>query len=55
MKTTRFKDLPMDQQQKLRKILDRNRYTPKKRTPKIKPAFTKTELEKNFRNYLRYN
>lgn len=55
MKITKFKDLSIEAQERLKKILDRNRYSPKKRTSKIKPSFTKTELEKNFRNYLRYN
>jgi len=40
----------------LKAILDRNRYKPKARTAKkVKTNFTKTELETNFRNYLRYN
>ena len=54
-KTIRFDDLPMEAKERLQAILDRNRYKPKTRTKKVKTNFTKTELETNFRNYLRYN
>jgi len=53
--TTKFKDLPLEAQNRLKAILDRNRYKPKTRTKKVKTNFTKTELETNFRNYLLYN
>jgi hypothetical protein len=53
MQTTRFKDLPLQQQLKLQKVLDRNRPKPTK-IRKVKTDFTKHELEQNFKKYLRY-
>ena len=48
----RFTDLTPEQQEKLKKILERN--SPKKKKGKVKTSFTKHELERNYLKYLRY-
>jgi hypothetical protein len=48
----RFTDLTPEQQEKLQRILDRNKPKTKKR--KVKTEFTKHELERNYLKYLRY-
>jgi hypothetical protein len=48
----RFTDLSPEQQEKLQKILDRNK--PKTKTRKVKIDFTKHTLEKDYLKYLKY-
>ena len=48
----RFTDLTPEQQEKLQRILDRNK--PKTKSRKVKTEFTKFELEKNYKRYLKY-
>ena len=48
----RFTDLTPEQQANLQKILDRNK--PKRKSRKVKTSFTKHELERNYKRYLKY-
>jgi hypothetical protein len=48
----RFTDLTPEQQEKLQRILDRNK--PKTKSRKVKIDFTKHTLEKDYLKYLKY-